>query len=106
MPASLPPSRSEPTGAALRADERGVSEIIGYILTFAILSTVLLIAMLTIAAANRQAEQRVLEVEAASVAHRVAAAVVEADLYLNAPNRAATELLLRLDLPASFGRDG
>lgn len=107
MPASPPPSNSERSRRrpAFRHDDDAVSEVIGYVLTFAIISGVLVISMLTFNVARERTADRVLEVEAASVAHRVAAAIVEAGLFVERQTTAGappTALYLVLDLPDSF----
>jgi hypothetical protein len=85
-----------------------VSEVVGYILTFTIVATIVLVALLTFNNARAQAETRVREVEAASVAHRVAEAVVQAGLFQgrHTTTFAATSSIA-LDLPTSLqGRGG
>lgn len=97
MPPSRPPCNCDAAPRALRVDERGVSEVIGYILSFGILSTVLVIAMLAFNTARDQAEDRVIEVEASSIAHRVAAALVEVQAFGDAhPSTESIRLLLEL----------
>lgn len=110
MPASPPPFNSDShRGSSFRRDEAAVSEVIGYVLTFAIISGVLVLSMLTFNVARERTADRVLEVEAASVAHRVAAAVVEAGLFVERQTAAGatpTDLHLVLDLPESFQGTG
>jgi len=93
MPVSPPAFRS-----SIR-DDRAVSEVIGHILIFGILSTVLILSLLGFTAAKQGAVDRVVEVRGESVAGRVAGSVVEAALF--AEQSAASDLTLRtrLDLP-------
>ncbi len=105
MPASPPPCNSE-ARRRLGSDASGVSEVIGYILSFAILSTVLLVALLTFNSARAQAEERVTEVEVASIAHRVAEAVIQVGVYAEAHAGSSPEVTLRLELPAGIGSRG
>ena len=89
-------------------DENAVSEVLGYILSFAILSAVLLVSMLAFNSARAQAEDRVRGIEASSVAHRIAAAIVEVQAFVDgrASGTTTNEIRLILDLPESFENHG
>ncbi len=109
MPASLPRCRSEGRPRPLRGDDAGASEVVGYILAFGITSMMLVASFLTFNAARSRTEDRILQVEASSLAHRVADAVVQIGLYQERhPTGAATAASgrLRLDLPSSIENRG
>ncbi len=84
MPGSAPPSTSEPhgpPGRRLAGDESAVSEVVGYILIFGILSMVLILSMVAFGAVQDRAEARVVLLQADSAAERVASATVDAALF-------------------------
>lgn len=84
------------------ADERAVSEVVGYLLVFAILSMILILSMVAFKEIHDRAEVTVVTVEAESVAQRVASAVVNAALF--AEQHASTEITFMqpLDLPTQL----
>lgn len=90
------------------ADERAVSEVVGYLLVFGILSVILVLSMYAFSLIQARAEESVVEVEGESVAQRVASAVVNAALFVeqnyNASRAAslAPKYTQPLDLPADL----
>ena len=62
-------------------DESGVSEVVGFLLTFGIIATILLVAMLGFNDAQQRAEVRLVEIQGASAAQRVASAAVDLALF-------------------------
>jgi hypothetical protein len=89
----------------LARDEQGVSEVIGYILMFGILSIITVFAMLTFATAHAAAQDRVVELRADSAAERVAGIVVTAALFAEAHQNEGT-FERRIDLAPQFeGRE-
>ncbi len=64
----------------LRRDDRGVSEVIGFVLSFALSAIFLLIAMNSFWAAKDNTDGVVTAVELKTIANRVAARVVEAGI--------------------------
>ncbi|MES2153998.1 MAG: hypothetical protein V4510_02595 [bacterium] len=74
-----PRGRGQPRGA-LADDETAVSEIIGYILVFAIVAVLLILGMLAFNKAQNDARRNVIDLRAQSAATRVSSLVVEASL--------------------------
>src|SRR5688572_31294669 len=64
-----------------RCGDDAVSEVIGFLLTFAIISFILLVSMLAFNNAQARAENRLIEIQGASAAQRVAAAAVDLALF-------------------------
>ena len=64
-----------------RSNDDAVSEVIGFLLTFAIISFILLVSMLAFNSAQARAENRLIEIQGASAAQRVAAAAVDLALF-------------------------
>lgn len=102
MPASKS-DRAHSRPPRIGRDDEAVSEVVGFLLTFAIIATVLVVAMLGFSDAQSRAERRVADIQADSIAQRVAGVMVEAALFLEkqdctAPgcNDAALSLLLEL----------
>ncbi len=83
-----------------------VSEVVGQILIFGILSTVLILALLGFNVAKEGANERVVEVRADAVAQQVASVVVEASLVAERMPADSLEITSRLSLPGSFDLDG
>lgn len=80
----MPVSSSDPDARQrARSDEEGVSEVIGFLLTFAIISFILLVSMLAFNDAQQRAENRLIEIQGASAAQRVAAAAVDLALFVS-----------------------
>ena len=77
MPASRPALPSETPAACLQSDNAGVSEVIGYVLIFAIVSMLLIGSMLAFNIAQDAARARVIGLRAESAATRVAGVVVQ-----------------------------
>lgn len=65
-------------GRAFRRDDRGVNEVVGYILTFALSAIILLISVQSFTVARQNSDSVVTAVELKAIANRVAARVVEA----------------------------
>lgn len=97
MPACASRSRRDP-----RDDERAVSEVIGFVLIFGILSMILVLAMVAFNEVHDRAEAAVVAVEGESVAQRVASAVVNAALFAERYGLDETSYLQALDLPAEL----
>jgi hypothetical protein len=104
MPASTPRSPSEggprtirPLRAAGRGDE-GVSEVIGYLLVFGILSLVLVLSMSAFGLAHEGAKARVVELRAESAAARVAGVVVQSAILAERQGGTSAVAFL-VDLP-------
>lgn len=100
MPACA--SRSLRDSPNLPDDERGVSEVIGYILVFGILSMILILAMVAFSVIHGRAESAVVAVEGQSVAQRVASSVVNAALFAERYPGSDASYLQALDLPAQL----
>lgn len=66
-----------------RSDDDAVSEVIGFLLTFAIISFILLVSMLAFNNAQQRAEGRLIEIQGASAAQRVAAGAVDLALFVS-----------------------
>ncbi len=64
-----------------RGDDLGVSEVIGYTLTFGIISAVLGLSILAFGEAQETTTEAVVEARAESVAQRVAGVLVDAALF-------------------------
>lgn len=78
----MPASSFDPdTRRQAWSEEEGVSEVIGFLLTFAIISFILLVSMLAFNSAQAKAENRLIEIQGASAAQRVAAAAVDLALF-------------------------
>lgn len=61
-----------------RSDDRGVNEIVGYILTFALSAIILLISVQSFTVARQNSDSVITAVELKAIANRVATRVVEA----------------------------
>lgn len=79
MHASTPrsPSRAAPTRPRLLRQDEGVSEVVGYLLVFGILSIVLVLSMSAFAVGQEAAQSRAVQLRAESAAARVAGVVVQ-----------------------------
>ncbi len=93
MPASRPTSESN------RHDD-AVSEVVGQILMFGILSMVLILSMLSFNIAKERTEDRVVESTAESIAQRVASLVIETALFAEKFSDQDVDLESRLALPS------
>ena len=91
--ASPSPSRS------VAGDERAVSEVLGFLLIFLILSIVLVLSMLAFNELHDRAESSVVELRAQSVAQRVAASAVDAALFAETHAPATSTYLHPIELP-------
>ena len=104
MPASTPAS---PTEAAeqprprrtLSGDRAGVSEVIGFLLTFGILSVMLVMSMYAFGVAAEGSEEQAVTLRAESAATRVAGVVVEAALLAEQYGSAQPTLAYTVELP-------
>ena len=88
MHASRPESNSD-----------AVSEVVGQILIFGILSTVLILALLGFNVAREGATDQVVEVRAESIAQRIAGVVVDAALFAETASADDVRLALPMELP-------
>ena len=110
MPASTPLLPSKPSKApgprrVLRGDSEGVSEVIGYLLTFGILSMVLVLAMSAFSVGQEAAVERAVELRAESAAARVAGVVVQTAVLAEQQGTGIAVAYL-VDLPQQLeGRD-
>lgn len=104
MPASTPRWPSRPAAhrrpqRALSSDERAVSDVIGYILVFGILSAILVMSMLAFNVAQGAAKSRAIELRAESGAARVAGVVVQSALLAEQQGTSNLAVSYRIDLP-------
>ncbi|MFA5945182.1 MAG: hypothetical protein WC876_12030 [Candidatus Thermoplasmatota archaeon] len=89
----------------LRGDSEGVSEVIGYLLTFGILSMVLVLAMSAFSVGQEAAVGRAVELRAESAAARVAGVVVQTAVLAEQQGTGISVAYL-VDLPQQLeGRD-
>lgn len=94
----MPASSSDPRKP--RHDgEDGVSEVVGFLLTFGIISAILLVAMLGFNDAQQRAEIRLIEIQGASAAQRVASAAVDLALFAQSNPH---DTSVAIDLPAEL----
>lgn len=96
----MPASRLPYDRPRLLRDDRAVSEIVGQILMFGILSMVLIMTLFSFNVAKEAAEDRVLDTTAASVAQRVASLVVDTALFAENFEEDQVDIQSRLELPA------
>ena len=107
MPASTsawPRKARPPTGPrrTLRGDSSGVSEVIGFLLTFGILSFMLVMSMVAFGAAAEGAQARAVALHAQSAATRVAGVIVEAAVLAEQQGAAEPSLAYSVELPESL----
>lgn len=95
MPALLHDSNSD-----------GVSEVVGQILIFGILSTVLILALLGFNVAREGTAEQVAEVRAESIAQRIAGVVVDGALFAEQTDADTIELRLPMELPDDLEGQG
>lgn len=86
---------------ALHADETAVSEVIGYILVFAIVSMILLLSMIAFNKVAADARVNVISLRAQSVGTRVASLIVEASLAAEQEGT-TTSVRFLADLPSDL----
>lgn len=96
MPTSGPASSSE--ARAFPAAQQAVSEVIGQILVFGILSMVLVLSMVAFGVASESAIDRGARLQAEGITQQVASVVVEASLFVEA-RPAGTTYVRQLHLP-------
>jgi hypothetical protein len=104
MPASTPASPSRAPQRRLR-DADGVSEVVGHVLIFGIVSMLLVASMLAFNVAQQGARDRVVQLRAESAATRVAGVVVQASIVQerqSATPGASAEVRHLVDLPAQL----
>jgi hypothetical protein len=106
MPASTPRSPSRASDApgprrVLHGDSAGVSEVIGYLLVFGILSIVLVLSMSAFAVGQEAAKERALTLHAESAAARVAGVVVQTAVLWEQEHTLTTDVAVAylVDLP-------
>jgi hypothetical protein len=107
MPASTPPLppetlRSRPPQRGFGGDSQGVSEVIGYILVFGILSMLLVLSMTSFNIAQGSARERAVELRAESAAARVAGVLVQTAILAERESASAAAMAYRIDLPADL----
>lgn len=83
---------------ALRGDRAGVTEIIGYILVFGILSVILVLSMSAFTVAQDAARARAAESRAESAAARVGGVIVQTAVLIEQQGNSAA-IAYRIDLP-------
>ncbi len=93
------PTASPPARLFHRASDAAVSEVIGQILMFGILSMVLILSLLGFNAAKQGAEDRVAELEADSAAQRVAGVYISASLFSEQNSANSLDYQRLVDLP-------
>lgn len=102
MPASRAasvPDRRHPRRRGLLRSDDAVSEVVGQILMFGILSMVLILSLLGFSAAKEGAEGRVAALEAESMAQRVAGVYVGASLFAEKHAEENVQYERRVELP-------
>src|SRR5688572_11993673 len=90
--------------SCLGADAQAVSEVIGFILIFGIISAIMVLGMLAFQSAADDAKERVTELHGQGAADRVAALVVEAALFAESHGSDARFAYL-VDLPEELEGD-
>ncbi len=80
-------------------DERGVSEVVGFLLIFLILSIVLVLSMIAFNTLHDRAQATVVRLRADSVAQRVAASAVDAALFAETHSVDTSTYQHPIDLP-------
>lgn len=99
------PSPSEGPGRPRPPDDLGVSEVIGFLLIFAILSMVLVSSLYAFGKAQEATTERVVGLHADSIAQRIASVVVEASLFAETTQTDAKYEAI-VDMPQQLeGRD-
>jgi hypothetical protein len=83
----------------LAGDSAAVSEVIGFLLTFGILSVMLVMSMYAFGVAAKGAQTQAVELHAESAATRVAGVVVEAAVLVEQQGTTSPTLAYVLDLP-------
>lgn len=102
----MPPCKSDRRSL----DDQAVSEIIGFLLTFGIISSILVLAMIGFGSAQQRSYEKVAEAQADSIAQRVSSVLVDAAIFLESANSCAAQsqmrLSLLLELPTSVASRG
>lgn len=98
MPEAAPAPR-RPHRPGLRRSDDAVSEVVGQLLMFGILSMVLILSLLGFGAAKDGAEGRVASLEAESLAQRVAGVYISASLFAEKHAEDDLQYERRVDLP-------
>jgi type II secretory pathway pseudopilin PulG len=106
MPASTPPlpssaARRPGPKRALRGDSEGVSEVVGYLLVFGILSIVLVLSMSAFSVGQEAAQGRAVQLRAESAAARVAGVVVQTAILAEQQGTGAA-VAYEVDLPTDL----
>lgn len=104
MPASTSawPSRPGPGSGprrTLRGDSSGVSEVVGFLLTFGILSIMLVMSMYAFDVAAQGAEERAVALHAESAAARVAGVIVEVAVLAEQQGSSDPSMAYVVELP-------
>jgi hypothetical protein len=93
MQTSVPPS------VKTHHDDSAVSEVIGFLLIFGILSMILVLSMVAFNGLHDRAKTSIVRLEAESVAQRVASSVVDAALFGERHDSNTSRYVQELDLP-------
>lgn len=101
MPRSVRPFSSEQRPRPLRGDERAVSEVIGQILVFGILSIVLVMSMLAFNVVKASVTDRAAGWQAEAASSQVASVTIEGALFAERHD-GEVEYIRHLDLPDDF----
>lgn len=103
----MPPCRSDRSRPTLARDDAGVSEVVGFLLTFGIISMILVTAMIGFGSAQQRSYERVAEAQASSIAQRVSGVLVDAALFLEGTDCSSlARLSLLLEVPATVANRG
>src|SRR5688572_8560861 len=83
-----------------------ISEIVGFVMIFAIIGSITLVAMLAFGQQRQDVDQRIVELRAASVAERVAVVVADVGRAVDATSGELTRFEREVDLPPSLEGSG
>jgi hypothetical protein len=103
MPTSEPPSNSRPARVTrgLRRDEAAVTEVLSYILTFGILSVVLVMSLVAFESERQEKADDIARLQADAAAQQVSSIIVETSLFRERQTGTATMDRI-LELPYDF----
>lgn len=97
MPAS--PRASEPVHGAADAHDEAVSEVLGQILMFGILSMVLVLSLMTFNLAKDEAQERAVDTTAGSLAQRISSLVIDTAIFAESFEESDVSLQSTVELP-------
>lgn len=97
----MPASRraSEPVHGAAPAHDEAVSEVLGQILMFGILSMVLVLSLMTFNLAKEEAQERVVDTTAGSLAQRISSLVIDTAIFAESFEESDVSLESTVALP-------